>query len=388
MTFWRNAKVLGIAAQVVVIILVIAILAFFGDNLIYNFQLRGLSFGFDFLQDSASFPIGTSLIDYDPSNSYLRAIIVGLLNSLIVMVVGIIVATILGIAIGIGRLSDNWLVKQIATVYIEIFRNTPLLLQLFFWYSIFLQLPTTKDPIVIPGSIFLSNQGLFFPWPAFDPVTWLALTLIILSIISAPILWRRRKLAIELTKYSPDNLPLRDRKEQLTILLITAIAVPLIVFFVLDWQFPNFDRDLGLIAGGANLSLEITTLIFGLAIYTAAFIAEVVRAGITSVSKGQWEAARSLGLKANLVMRLIIFPQALRVMIPPLTSEYLNLAKNSSLATAIGYPDIYSISFNISEQTGRSLEILLIVMASYLSVNLIISVAMNLFNKQVQIKER
>ena len=380
MNFWRNAKVLGIIAQVVVVLLVIALLAFLGDNLIYNFQLRGLNFGFNFLRDPASFPIGSSLIDYDPSNSYLRAVIVGLLNTLIVIFFGIILATIVGIASGIGRLSDNWLVRQIATVYVEIFRNTPLLLQLFFWYSVFLQLPTSQDSITILNSFFLSNQGLFFPWPATTTATWLALALIALSIILVVIFWRERDRAMGMAR--------SDLQKRSTIFLAIAIVPILIVLFGLDWQIPNLDPDSGLISGRANLSLELTTLIFGLAIYTAAFIAEVVRAGINSVSTGQWEAARALGLKGSLAMRLIVFPQALRVMIPPLTSEYLNLAKNSSLATAIGYPDIYSIAFNISEQTGRSLEILLIVMASYLTVNLIISLAMNWFNKTVQLKER
>ena len=380
MSFWRNAKVLGIIAQVVIVLLVIALLAFLGDNLIYNFQLRGLNFGFNFLRDPASFPIGSSLIDYDPSNSYLRAVIVGLLNTLIVIFFGIILATIVGIASGIGRLSDNWLVRQIATVYVEIFRNTPLLLQLFFWYSVFLQLLNREDSITILNSFFLSNQGLFFPWPATTTVTWLALALIASSIILVVIFWRESNRAMGMAR--------SDLQKRSTIFLAIAIVPILIVLFGLDWQIPNLDPDSGLISGGANLSLELTTLIFGLAIYTAAFIAEVVRAGINSVSTGQWEAARALGLKGSLAMRLIIFPQALRVMIPPLTSEYLNLAKNSSLATAIGYPDIYSIAFNISEQTGRSLEILLIVMASYLTVNLIISLAMNLFNKTVQLKER
>lgn len=380
MNFWRNARVLGIIAQVVVVLLVIALLAFLGDNLIYNFQLRGLNFGFNFLRDPASFPIGSSLIDYDPSNSYLRAVIVGLLNTLIVIFFGIILATIVGIACGIGRLSDNWLVRQIATVYVEIFRNTPLLLQLFFWYSVFLQLLNSQDSITILSSFFLSNQGLFFPWPATITATWLALALIALSIILVVIFWRERDRAMGMAR--------SDLQKRSTIFLAIAIIPILIVLFGLDWQIPNLDPDSGLISGRANLSLELTTLIFGLAIYTAAFIAEVVRAGINSVSTGQWEAARALGLKGSLAMRLIVFPQALRVMIPPLTSEYLNLAKNSSLATAIGYPDIYSIAFNISEQTGRSLEILLIVMASYLTVNLIISLAMNWFNKTVQLKER
>ena len=380
MSFWRNAKVLGIIAQVVIVLLVIALLAFLGDNLIYNFQLRGLNFGFNFLRDPASFPIGSSLIDYDPSNSYLRAVIVGLLNTLIVIFFGIILATIVGIASGIGRLSDNWLVRQIATVYVEIFRNTPLLLQLFFWYSVFLQLLNSQDSITILNSFFLSNQGLFFPWPATTTVTWLALALIASSIILVVIFWRESNRAMGMAR--------SDLQKRSTIFLAIAIVPILIVLFGLDWQIPNLDPDSGLISGRANLSLELTTLIFGLAIYTAAFIAEVVRAGINSVSTGQWEAARALGLKGSLAMRLIIFPQALRLMIPPLTSEYLNLAKNSSLATAIGYPDIYSIAFNISEQTGRSLEILLIVMASYLTVNLIISLAMNWFNKTVQLKER
>ena len=380
MNFWRNARVLGIIAQVVIVLLVIALLAFLGDNLIYNFQLRGLNFGFNFLRDPASFPIGSSLIDYDPSNSYLRAVIVGLLNTLIVIFFGIILATIVGIASGIGRLSDNWLVRQIATVYVEIFRNTPLLLQLFFWYSVFLQLLNSQDSITILSSFFLSNQGLFFPWPATITATWLALALIALSIILVVIFWRERDRAMGMAR--------SDLQKRSTIFLAIAIIPILIVLFGLDWQIPNLDPDSGLISGRANLSLELTTLIFGLAIYTAAFIAEVVRAGINSVSTGQWEAARALGLKGSLAMRLIVFPQALRVMIPPLTSEYLNLAKNSSLATAIGYPDIYSIAFNISEQTGRSLEILLIVMASYLTVNLIISLAMNWFNKTVQLKER
>ena len=208
----------------------------------------------------------------------------------------------------------------------------------------------------------------------------MALALIALSIILVVIFWRERDRAMGMAR--------SDLQKRSTIFLAIAIVPILIVLFGLDWQIPNLDPDSGLISGGANLSLELTTLIFGLAIYTAAFIAEVVRAGINSVSTGQWEAARALGLKGSLAMRLIIFPQALRVMIPPLTSEYLNLAKNSSLATAIGYPDIYSIAFNISEQTGRSLEILLIVMASYLTVNLIISLAMNWFNKTVQLKER
>lgn len=378
---WRNQRVLRILLQIIVILIVLATLIVLGNNLVINFQQKNLSLGFDFLSRKASFDIGDKLIDYRRTDPYIKAIVVGLLNSLRVMVVGIVLATLLGISVGIGRLSGNWLVRQITTVYVEIFRNTPLLLQLFFWYSaVFLNLPRIDSPVILPGSIYLSNRGINIPWPAGSTSTWLALGFICLSVILAIIIWRKQ---IETIEQQGDS-------GQLLKLVLSGIAIAAICALVwgLDWRQPQLDREASVILGGLSFSPELAALLLGLTVYTAAYIAEVVRAGIQSVSQGQWEAAKALGLKSSLVMQMIIFPQALRVMIPPLTSEYLNLAKNSSLAIAIGYSDIYSIANTIFNNTGRSVEMLLIVIVVYLTINLIISLVMNWFNARVQLPER
>lgn len=379
--FWRDQRVLQVIVQVVVVVIVGVAIAFLGNNLVRNLQRLGLSFGFGFLDRPASFGISDTPISYSATEPYVRAILVGILNSLRVMFFGIILTTFLGITVGISRLSSNWLVRQIATVYVEILRNTPLLLQLFFWYfAVFLKLPRVDNPVVFPGSIFLTNRGMDIPWPAGTLQTWLALGFLVLSAVILPILWHKQ------TQVIVEN-PQLGRTFGL-ILTGVAIAFLLVLFFGLDWIHPQLDRNASSIRGGLNLSPEFATLLIGLTFYTAAFIAEVVRGGIQSVEKGQWEAAKALGLKPGLVMRLIIFPQALRVIIPPLTSEYLNLAKNSSLAIAIGYNDIYAISNTVANQTGRSIEMLLIIMGSYLTINLIISLGMNWFNRSVQLKER
>ena len=272
-------------------------------NLNRNLQQLGIQFGFDFLKQQASFDIGETLIKYNPTDTYSRALWVGLINSLRVAVIGIFLHTIVGVSAGIGRLSDNWLVRNITLVYVEIFRNTPLLLQLLFWYfAVFLSFPKAENKISLWGFVGISQNGIEFPW--------------------------------------------------------------------------------------FTLSPEFSALLLGLIFYTGAFIAEIVRGGIQSVPKGQWEAARSLGLKPGLLMRLVIFPQALRVIIPPLTSQYLNLTKNSSLAIAIGYPDVYFVASTTFNQTGRAVEVILLIMLTYLILSLIISVAMNLFNRTVQIPER
>nr|WP_202950271.1 ABC transporter permease subunit [Gloeocapsa sp. PCC 73106] len=365
--FWRDERVLAISLQIVVLAGVAIVLTIFGRNLVNNFQQLGLKFGFDFLTNNASFDIADHMIDYEPTDNYYRALLVGLLNSLRVMIIGIILATLLGVIIGISKISANWLLRQIATVYIELFRNTPLLLQLFFWYfAVFLKLPKVNKAIVLPGPIFLSNRGLYIPWPLPTMQTGIALTLIIFSLILAIIIWRKQR---ELGNF----------------LSLLGVICILSLIIGLDWQHPQFNSDSNSIKDGLNLSPEFATILLGLTFYTAAFIAEVVRAGIQSVNKGQWEAAKALGLKPGLVMRLVIFPQSLRLMIPPLTSEFLNLAKNSSLAIAIGYFDIYLIANTIANQTGRSLEMLLIVMGTYLIINLIIASLMNWFNRLVQI---
>ncbi len=374
--FWRDSRILKIVGQAIVLAIVVSVIAFLGGNLVENFRRLNLTFGFDFLSRPASFGIGPP-ISYKPTDPYTRAILVGLINSLRVMFLGIILATVIGVSVGIGRLSDNWLVRRIATVYVELLRNTPLLLQLFFWYfAVFLKLPRNDNPLVIGGRIFLSNRGLNIPWVETTVQTWLSLGLIAIAIVLEIVVWRKRIQAIE-----------TGRSERIWSWLfwINAIAIILIFSFGLDWTIPLSTGSS--IRGGMKLSPELATLLIGLSIYTAAFIAEVVRAGIQSVSKGQWEAAKALGLKSGEIMQLIIFPQALRVMIPPLTSEFLNLAKNSSLAIAIGYNDIYAISNTISNQTGKSVEMLLIVMFSYLTINLIISAIMNRFNRAVQLKQ-
>ena len=379
--FWRDTRILQIVGQAIAVVIVVVVLAILGSNLNRNFQQLGLSFGFDFLDRPASFGISDTSISYSPTDPYSRAIVVGLINSLRVMIIGIVFATILGIAVGIGRLSDNWLVRRLTTVYVETIRNTPLLLQLFFWYfAVFLKLPAIDNPLTLPGPVFLTQRGLDLPWFAGTMQSWLALAFIAISLVLIVFLWRRRTQVMVQQGLSGETL-----KWLMIALAITAI---LAIVFALDWTQPQLNPDNNIITGGLNLSPEFATLLIGLTVYTAAFIAEVVRAGIQSVNLGQWEAARALGLKAGLVMQLVVFPQALRVMIPPLTSEYLNLAKNSSLAIAIGYSDIYAVSNTTSNQTGRSVEMLLIVMASYLTINLAIALLMNWFNRSVQLQER
>ncbi len=300
--FWRNIRFWRFAGQAIAVILIVSALAFLGNNLTRNLRQLGIQFGFNFLRSQAGFTIGDIPFAYKPSDSYNLALLVGLLNSLRVIIVGIVIATAIGVTAGIARLSDNWLVQKLATIYVEGLRNTPLLLQLFFWYfAVFLSLPKPEDAISL-GFINFSNRGV------------------------------------------------------------------------------------GLF--GLQLSPEFSALLAGLAIYTGTFIAEIVRGGIQSVPKGQWEAARSLGLKPGLLMRLVVFPQALRAIIPPLSNQYLNLAKNSSLAIAVGYPDLYAIASTTFNQTGRAVEVMILICATYLTISLVISSLMNLYNRSVQIIER
>lgn len=376
--FWRDSRVIKIVGQALVLAIVIGTIAFLGNNLVNNFRRLNLTFGYNFLSRPASFGIANPPINYRPTDPYTRALSIGLLNSLRVMFFGIIFATIVGITVGIGRLSNNWLVRRLAGIYVEVIRNTPLLLQLFFWYfAVFLKLPKIDRPVIVGNIIFLTNRGLDVPW--YEP-TWrtgLALLTILGCVLVAIGGWFKRIKAIEQGQ---------NPQPWLWSIAVSAIAIILLFCFGLDWVVPQLEDKL--IRGGLNLSPEFATLLIGLSIYTAGFIAEVVRAGIQSVSIGQTEAAKALGLKPGMMMQLVIFPQALRVMIPPLTSEFLNLAKNSSLAIAIGYSDIYAIGNTISNNTGKSVEILLIIMIVYLTINLIISGIMNRFNSLVQIKER
>jgi general L-amino acid transport system permease protein len=371
-SFWYDERFQKIFLQVIILLIVCLIFWFFGRNLVINFQRLRLSFGFGFLFDPdrpASFAIGDSPIAYSPTDTYFRALLVGLVNSLRIMITGIFLAISLGIVIGLGRLSDNWLIRQLATIYVETIRNTPLLLQLFFWYfAVFLKLPKIEESLEFFGRVFLNNSGVYLPFPANSFRTWLALAIIILGIILSVFLYLKNKLSLCLTS------------------LLILVIIPLI--WGLQWQSPQVNPLNQNIDFGLHLSSEFATLLIGLTVYTAAFIAETVRGGIQSVNRGQWEAAKALGLKPLLVMRLVIFPQALPVIIPPLTNECLNLVKNSSLAIAIGYNDIYAISSTIANQTGKAVEMLIVVMATYLFFNLVISLAMNQLNKRVKIQER
>ena len=376
--FWRDSRIIKIVGQVFVLAIVIMAIAFLGSNLANNFRRLNLTFGYDFLSRPASFGIANPPISYRPTDPYTRALLIGLLNSLRIMFFGIIFATIIGISVGIGRLSNNWLVRKLAGVYVEVIRNTPLLLQLFFWYfAVFLKLPKIDRPLILGNIVFLTNRGLDVPWYEPSWRTGLIILTILGCILTAILGWFKRIEAIEQGQ---------NARPWLWAIAISTISIILLFCFGIDWAIPQLENKV--IKGGLNLSPEFATLLIGLSIYTAGFIAEVVRAGIQSVNVGQWEAAKALGLQPGTIMQLVIFPQALRVMIPPLTSEFLNLAKNSSLAIAIGYSDIYAIGNTISNQTGKSVEILLIIMIVYLTINLIISGIMNRFNSLVQIKER
>ncbi len=376
---WRDRRVMRIALQVGIVFILVIIVGFFGDNLVNNYQQRGLQFGFDFLNRSANFDIGEKVIPYEFDDSNALALLVGLLNSLRVIILGIIIATILGITVGIARLSDNWLASKISAVFVEILRNTPLLLQLLFWYfAVFLKLPRIDNPLIFADSIFLTNRGMNIPWFMGNQQSLIAGIVLILSIVLAIFIWRKKTQMI--VNQGVDNKLLQ--------VVLIGIAIEFILVFLLglDWQFPSINNG-GNIEGGLQLSPEFAAILIGLSVYTAAYIAEVVRGGILSVDKGQWEAAKTLGLKPNLIMGLVIFPQALRVIIPSLTSEFLNLTKNSSLAIAILYSDIYGVSLTISENVNEhSIEIVLIVMVVYLVMNLFTSLVMNWFNSRVQIK--
>lgn len=383
-TLLRDERFWKIAGQAIAVVLVVTVVAIITDNLLYNLDQKGIPLGFDFLNSQASFDIGETLIPYDRSDSYGRAIIVGLVNSLRVIVVGLVLATIVGLLVGIARLSDNWLVQKLALIYVETFRNIPLLVQLFFWYfAFFLGLPPIEKRITLPGWILLTQQGIALPWLAATAGTGIWLVLLALGVLGAAWLWRwRTRLMLE-----------QGSAEKPVLWALGAIALSAVVALILTRTAPfilSLPRvtDKAQFQGGLVLRPEFSTLLLGLVIYTGSFIAEIVRAGIQSVPKGQLEAAQALGLKPGRTMQMVILPQALRVIIPPLTSQYLNLAKNSSLAVASGYPDLYSVASTTFNQTGRVVDVILLMMVTYLTMTLLISLLMNLYNRTVQLKER
>ena len=377
---WRDDRFWKVALQVLAIFFFFGVLALLLANLNRNMQQKGIQFGFNFLRNPANFGIGESLMTYSPSEPYFKALFVGLVNTLRVMLAGIVLTTLVGIAAGIASFSENWLVRQISWVYVEIVRNTPLLLQLFFWYfAVFFGLPVPEEKIQWLNAIYLSKAGIYLPWPPNTAGAGMWLGVLISGAIAAIFLWKWRiKLMVDRGESGNPQL--------YTLFGMGAIAL-LILAFGLGWQAPRAIAP-GQVEGGLRLSLEFSALLVGLVFYTGAFVAEIVRAGIQSVSRGQWEAARSLGLHPGLVMRLVVFPQALRVMIPSLNSQYQNLAKNSSLGFAIAYPEIYSVSNTTYNQTGKPIEVFVLIMAAYLVINTTISLLMNQLNRAVQLKER
>jgi general L-amino acid transport system permease protein len=383
-SFYNNPRVRSVAYQAILCAGVAYLVYGAAHNASENLARAHIASGFGFWRETAGFDISQTLIAYSAQGStYGRAFWVGLLNTLLVAGLGIILATILGFVIGISRLSRNWLLAKAAGGYVETIRNIPLLLQLLFWYNAVLKaLPEIRDSIVVPGGAYLNNRGLYLPLPVSrDGFGWVGITFLAgVAVSIAFYVWARNR---------------QERTgAQAPILAVTAVLVvglPIAVFalagFPLGFEFPQAGRFN--IAGGIEILPEFAALLFGLSIYTAAFIAEVVRAGILAVSPGQTEAAYSLGLKPGPTLRLIVVPQAMRVIIPPLTSQYLNLTKNSSLAVAIGYPDLVQVfTGTVLNQTGQAVEVVAITMLVYLVISLATSLLMNIYNQRIALVER
>jgi general L-amino acid transport system permease protein len=378
---WRDQRFVRIAIQALVVIILVAIFGFLIGNMFRNLAAQGRQFNFLFLWAQAGFNIGETVIPYETNSPYYWAFVVSFVNTLRLILVGFIATTLIGVLAGVASFSDNWLLRKLSLVYVEIVRNTPLLLQLFVWYfAVFFGFSQGNKVSQLPGSIFISKKGIVIPWPAGTPIAWISAALLVLGAIAAYLIWHRRIKLMEEQGASGQR--------EMTALMGLGIVGLLIFLFGLGWEFPKLGAAANSVEGGLRMSLEYGAMLAGLAFYTGAFIAEIVRAGIQSVSKGQWEAARALGLHTASSMRLVVFPQALRVIIPSLSSQYMNLAKNSSLALAIGYPDIFATSQTTLNQTGRAVEAILLIMVIYLAINLIISVVMNILNSTVQFKER
>jgi general L-amino acid transport system permease protein len=379
---WNDPRIRGLIYQILFVAIVAAALAFLVHNTLVNLRRQNIASGFGFLDREAAFGIGESLIAYSPADTYARAFVVGLLNTLYVSALGIVLATILGTVMGIARLSSNWLIRKLAQVYVETFRNIPLLLQLFFWWAMLrVSAPTPRQAWELLPGVLVSNRGFVFPVPIADPAhRWmlLALALGIASAIGVS-RWSKRRQASTGAQFPSGWVG-----------IALIVGLPLLVFFAagmpldLDWpELKGFN-----FVGGHAVSPEFAALLIGLTIYTGSFIAEIVRAGILAVSWGQTEAAFALGLKPGQRMRLIVLPQALRVIVPPMTSQYLSLTKDSSLAVAIGYPDLVSIANTTINQTGQAVEGIAMIMGVYLTISLIISLFMNIYNRAVALVER
>ena len=379
---WRSKAFRGVLYQVLAITLIFVAGAYLLSNTLENMRARGIKSGFDFITQPAGFGIGESVIPFDSAESYGKAFLVGLSNTFRVAVVGIIAATLLGTLLGIGRLSRNFLLRGLSSAYVDLIRNVPLLLQLFIWYFVMTELlPPIETALQPMPDVFFSKNGLQFPHPTWSDGHVFTLIGFVASLFGCWAWSRFAKRRFEATG-------------QVVPVLLPALLV-IIGVTALGWLVGGAPAGLDVpekteinVVGGGAVTPEYLTVLLGLVIYTAAYIAEVVRAGIQSVPYGQHEASAALGLSRGQALRLVQLPQALRVIIPPMTNQYLNLTKNSSLAVAVGYPDLVSISNTSLNQTGRAIECIALVMACYLTLSLLTSAAMNAYNKRASIKER
>ena len=381
--FWRNPRVRSIFFKVLALGFVFGIGTILFQNTLTNMENRGITTGFAFLNQESGFGILMSLIDFNETDTYGRTFFVGLLNTMLVSGLGVFLATLLGFIIGVARLSSNFLISRMAAVYIETFRNIPLLLQIFFWYfSVLAALPSPRNAINVGDGLFIHLRGVNMPAPVTGDGFGMVVVAFLLALIAAIVLKRWSD-----KRHDETGQEFPAIRSGLALVL----GVPLLVFFAigspLTWTMPSLQGFN--FRGGWTIIPELAALWFALSIYTAAFIAEIVRSGILSVSHGQTEAARALGLREGRTLRLVIVPQAMRVIIPPLTSQYLNLIKNSSLATAIGYPDLVAVFMGTTlNQVGQAVEIVAMTMGVYLLLSLAVSTFMNWFNKRMALVER
>ncbi|MCB2016295.1 MAG: ABC transporter permease subunit [Hydrogenophaga sp.] len=378
---WNSREGRGVLYQLIAIASVIGVVALLVRNTLANMRERGIQSGYDFLSEPFGFDVSETLIPYDVMSSYWTAFAIGMLNTLKVAVIGIILATIMGTLVGVGRFSGNYLLRKICYWYVEFFRNVPVYLQLLIWYIVFTEILPTYEEAWQAGHFYLSKNGFSFPWPEWQTGQSLAMLGAFGGLVGAWLYSRLARRHFDLTG---------QQRPVMLVGLGLVVGLTLIGWLIggapTQWSLPT--RGAFQIENGASVSPEFMALLIGLVFYTASFIAEIVRSGIASVSLGQHEASASLGLTKRQSMRLVVLPQALRVIIPPLTSQYLNLTKNSSLAVAIGYPELVSIANTTLNQTGRAIEALSIVMAVYLTLSLITSALMNWFNASAAIRER
>lgn len=378
-----NPKVRSYGFQIFALVAFVLFVWVIGSNVATNLARSNTASGFGFLNGRSGFDIGDTLIEYSSNSTYGRAILVGFLNTMLVAVIGIITATILGFIVGIGRLSKNWLIARISTVYVEVFRNLPPLLVIFFWYSGVLRaLPGVRDAIELPLDVFLSNRGLTFPKPIWaDGSFYYILASLVVAIIASVIVAKIAK---------KKQMETGQRTPVLPINALLIIGLPLATFFALGSPL-SFDVPVAgrfNLSGGATILPEFFALYLALSFYTAAFIAEIIRSGIKGVPHGQTEASTALGISPRHTTRLVVVPQAMRIIIPPLTSQYLNLTKNSSLGVAIGYPELVSTGGTTMNQTGQAVEVVAIWMVVYLSISIATSIFMNWFNARMALVER